>query len=269
MRAGIFGRPGVKPMGAVADGVRALGAEPVFQRPQVWREHEAEDFGLIVTMGLRLHSGNIARLYRERGVPVLTVDLPPIRREGLWAVWPGRINALPATAPPDRLGLVTFERRKAGESVLVCGQKADDAAHGMDTTTLIDYFGRTVSMLKAKHPGRRIIWRPHPQQPLSLSAETSDPESETLEEALAGCGALVTFNSTCGITSLAAGIPTFAAREAYYRELCAPGLPEMGGRDPAPDDEARVAFFSRLTHVCWTEEEIATGRPLEETLGRG
>lgn len=254
-------------MGAVAEGLRALGYEPTFRRPQVWRDHEDEDFQLVVTNGLKIHSRRIARAYQKRGVPVLVVDLPPIRKPGLWALWPGRINALPVSAPMNRLDLLEFDSWALGDYALVCGQKAGDAAHEMESATLADYFGRTVSMLQTKHPGK-VVWRPHPEHPLPLPVETSDPDEETLDEALDGCGALVTFNSTCGIRSLELGIPTFSAHESYYRELCPPGLPALGGRDPVPDDERRCGFFARLSHVCWRESELATAEPWAETLGR-
>ena len=255
-------------MGFVAEGVSRLGYKPVWQRPQGWQEHEAQDFDLVLTMGVKTHSACIASLYKERGVPVLVVDLPPIRKPRLWALWPGEVNKLPEAAPPHRLRLVRFERQPLGEKILVCGQKANDAAHRMDKATLRDYFTQTVAMLKVKHPDKRIVWRPHPQEPFSLSAEQSDPEAETLAEALVGCGALVTFNSTCGVEALLAGVPVFCDPSSFYREVTAPGLPQLGGRDVLPEDESLCDFFSRLTHVCWDERELATPEPYRQTLER-
>ncbi len=269
MLAGVFGLVNREPMPAVAEGLRAAGFEPVFQRASVWTEDQALPLDLAVTADLKAWGLRIARHYRGEGVPVLTVDLPPIRRPGLWALWPGEVNHVPADAPADRLHLVKLEQREPGQRVLVCGQKANDAAHGMSLQNLQRYFARTVKLLQAKHGRDRVVWRYHPQQPIAFDAVTSYPEAETIAEALNGdVGAVVTYNSTCGIEGLAAGLPVFSDPSSFYREVSSPGLPELGGKDrPAPPERVRE-FFSRLTHTVWTTDELATAEPWLETLER-
>jgi hypothetical protein len=255
----------------VAEGLEALGYQPVFQRPGVWTEHQAEDFDVVVTMGTRLHSALIRDLYQDRGVPVLVLDLPPIRREGFWALWPYKINIVPTEAPPDRLGLIDFKvRRERGEDILVLGQKAGDAAHGMDREQIRSWFGRTLEMLVTKHPKRRVVWRPHPQYPIGMEGyDNSDPRTESLDDALENVGATVTFNSTAGIRSILDGIPTFVNFTCFYRDAASgTKLPAMDKRDALPPRDTLEDFFSRLTHCVWSEDELRTPAPYAETLAR-
>lgn len=270
MKAGIFGRPSQGVFGLVARGIDALGYQPIFQRPSVWSEHQAQEFDLVVTTGARLHSAQIRDLYRERGVPVIILDLSPIRRDGLWALWPYKLNTVPIEADRDRLSLVHWGQREIGVDVLICGQVAGDAAHGMDREQIRSWFGRTAELVREKLPSHRVIWRPHPQYPFEMPGfDYSDPRKVSFEDALDGVGAVVTFNSTAGLFSISQGIPTFVSHTCFYKEAASgTGLPSMKGSDALPPRDTIEDYFSRLTHCVWAEDELATAEPYRETLAR-
>ncbi len=251
MRAGIFGKPSQETEAAIAEGLRTLGFAVEFQRAGVWTEDQARPYDLVVVRGLRLQSRAIRDHYAELGVPVLIHDLPALRKPGYFSLWDGEINALPADAPDTRLEMVDLKPVKAPDwkarpRLLVCGQKAGDAAHGMDKSNLKRYFSALAALLQDQFRGAQVIWRPHPQERFELAGFELSGET-TLEEELARAdlGMVATFNSTCGVLALEAGIPVECHPSAFYAAA-------------ANGAESRESLFSRLTHTQWTLEELRT-----------
>ncbi len=268
MRAGIYGKTSFGELQAFAEGAARLGYEPVWQRHSVFTPDQVEDFDLVATRGARLHSAAVRDAYMGRGVPVVVVDLPPIRTlESQWALWPGFVNRLPASScPHDRLGAVNFNQAPLGEGVLICGQTAGDAAHGLDRTSLARWYERVVGHIKRS--GRRAVFRPHPQNPMSApGADLQDPAERSYTEVIGdGWAAVVCINSTCGLEALARGIPVFCDESSFYIEAAQP-IDEMDS-PRRPDPEAVRELFARLSYSQWTPDEIRDGEPIQMTLER-
>lgn len=272
MRVVVYGKPRQRECLAVAQGCEALGYRVV------WRNHGwfdptgdvFDDAALVVTFGQRLWSGVIADTYRRRGVPVLTVDLPPIRLEGYRALWLERVNWVP-DGPMDsrrlaRLQLPFTPLRSAGNKVLVCGQVAGDAAHQMSAKQTRKWAEAVLAEIDRL--GFDAVWRPHPEDRVSIGGVArSDPDTP-LHTVLDGdWWALVTHNSTSGITAILKGIPVFCAPDCFYRPLgndClqrmdVPFWPTLG---------ERWDFFSRLAYAQWTFEELESGEAIQFALGQ-
>jgi len=266
VRAGVFGKPTQKTEAAIAEGLRALGFAVEFQRPGVWTADQARPFDVVVVRGCkrdgdgaRVGSRSIADFYSQRGATVLIHDLPAIRIDGYFALWNGAVNALPETADESRLGMVNLRERHAlGNRILVCGQVPNDAAHGMTRRDLEVYFGALVISLRERFPECDVVWRPHPYHEVEYYwAELQDPLEVPWGDALSDpeLFAVATYNSTCGVAALAAGVPVLCDPSAFYAHLA--GHPRPAGRR---------AFFARLTHTQWTLEEFRTPAPYLHNL---
>lgn len=266
-RAVVYGKPRQRECAAVAEGLGALGAAVRWRSAGYFTEDDVfDDVDCVVTFGQRVHSKVIASTYRSRGVPVLTVDLPPLRvgelEKAQRALWLNDVNWMPpCPCPPDRLqrlGLSFNERRTDGSAgVLVIGQTEDDAAHGMDAVALREWAKSTA---RAVGEFYRAVWRPHPQCYFSLNGfELND---EPIDDALArDWRAVVTFNSTVGLRAILAGIPVFCSPSCFYAEL---GMTSLAGLpEPSfPPISRLTQFFSRLAYVQWTFDELASGEAI-------
>ena len=272
-RAVVYGKPRQRECAAVAEGLRALGAAVT------WRNHgyltEGDifpDMDVAVTFGQRLHSATAARMYRELGIPVLTVDLPPLRvgemGETHRALWLNHVNWMPGPCPPDRLerlGLRFRERREDARRVLVCGQTDDDAAHGMGPVEMREWARETLTAVDEFYP---VTWRPHPRNVFKVAGFSAMTLAQSFAEVIReGWRAVVTYNSTVGLQALLEGIPVFCSPRSFYARLGNVSL--VGLHNPKfPAIGELMSFFSRIAYVQWTFEELASGEALRFILPR-
>lgn len=269
MRVVVFGKPRQRECKAVAEGFTALGAAVSWLTPKGQPGDEATypDADYVVTFGQRLHSGRIASEYRRRGTAVLTIDLPPIRVNGMAethrALWLDRVNWMPkGRCEHDRINElgVTFRPLNYGRDVLLCGQTESDAAHGMGPVELREWANAQAETVGEWH---RVVWRPHPQGHFHLDGWPARTVGECIETVLQlGWHAVVTYNSTVGLTALLYGVPVFCDPSSFYSELCSTSLARI--TEPRwPSIADRLEFFSRLAYTQWTFDELAGGEPLE------
>ena len=268
MRVIVFGKPRQRECTAVAEGFEALGAAVSWLTPKGQPGDEATypETDVAVTFGQRLHSGAVAAEYRRRGTTVLTVDLPPMRVNGMEethrALWLDRVNWMPEQrCDPRRLQSfnLDFVPLKHGRAVLVCGQTENDAAHGLGPAELRKWANDHACAIGE---WMRVVWRPHPRCQFHLDGWPAHTMDEDLEDVLRrGWHAVVTYNSTAGLTALLHGIPVFCDPSSFYAELGNPTIATISTpRWPSIGD--RLEFFSRLAHVQWTFAELASGEAL-------
>ena len=276
MRAVIYGKPRQRECSAVAEGLTALGHSVLWRNHGYFSEGDAlPDVDLVVTFGQRLHSAAVAREYRSMGVPVLTVDLPPVREpvedheQAYRALWLDHVNWLPDERCSDdraiRIGWpVRSQRAGRGRRVLVCGQTADDAAHGMDAASVHEWARSTLEAIAEFHP---VDWRPHPRHQFTVPGFEAQSYGQSLDETLyrGDWWAVVSFNSTAGLTALMQGIPIFCDESCFYSEVANTSLSAIS--DPWFPTRGQLAgFFSRLAHVQWTFDELASGEAVSFVL---
>ena len=266
MLVGVYGKPTQAEPAAVARGFEALGHRICWRVPLgfVQPDDVFQDADIIVTFGQRLWSGRIAAYYREHGVPVLTVDLPPLRvgeiAETHRALWLNHVNWIPAEPQPcdrlERLHLRFEPHRDDGDAVLLCGQVADDAAHGMSTTELREWTQGMAESLAEFYP---VTFRPHPRNRMKLDGfVSSDPDIPIETEFGMRYRAVATYNSTCGLTALLHGLPVLCDACASYAELAMTSLAGLANLF-WPGLGKRIEFFCRLAYSQWTFDELASG----------
>lgn len=208
----------------------------VWRHPHFW-QGEVEGFGLVVLTSLWARNGDILHAYRERGVPVLVIDLGYIRGQGHRQVSLNGLNrVVPFACPQDRWNALGLSVAASGGDpegyTLIAGQSPSDASHGLTEAAYNAWL--------AKQEGRI---RPHPLD--------TEPE-RSLDEDLAGARLLRTLCSGAGIEALIAGVPAVAEmpERAVWGELSSEALPTV---------KERIRLLSRIAYGQWTIEEMRSG----------
>lgn len=266
----IFGRAERPALHALLTGLAVVGLRPVMQRPH----YSASD---TVRANVRAvfvdgwHHGCRAygELYQRHGVPVYVVDLPRLRASSTIVattagIFPETLHALPL-----RVGNVAPVRgvlsHRTDEYVLVCGQKPDDAAHGMSAAQGLQWARDTVALCRQQY-GYPVHYRPHPaagpvQLSLAMAIEAdgvNDPRQESLRTALQRCAALVTHNSTSGVDAIDAGVPvlyTAAPSAVCYADYAV----RLGAAIRVLTANERRTFLMRCAATQWTFTALADG----------
>lgn len=262
----LYGRPEVLHLRALAGGLTLAGYRPVWQRPSVWRAASAYPTAdAVVVHGLKGQAAAIAAFYAARGVPVWVLDLPRLREEaGAMGLYRESLHWLPPRGTRPVVAPAARKVAVADGPLVILGQVAGDAAHGMDRTAMDRWLRDTVARCRVAQPARPVVVRPHPRDPSvpgdRYGADAIDT-APTIGEALAGAAAAVTYNSTGGWDAIAAGVPVVALAPegacAYAPYACALDRLE---RLPAA---RRTEALARAAASQWTVPELRDGRALD------
>lgn len=146
----------------------------------------------------------------------------------------------------------TLKPWHSGKYALVLGQVTGDAAvRGVNFRQWAD---DSIEALRSM--GWPVRWRPHPQAPNDCVA--CEPIGGTLDEALAGAGLAVTYNSNSGVDAVLAGTPTVVCdRGGMAFDIAANHVED----DPVKTD--RRPWAHRLAWCQWLPGEIESGEAWE------
>jgi len=158
-----------------------------------------------------------------------------------------------------KLGLDLQPWRDQGQHVVVCLQR--DGGWSMKGTDMAAWTYRTVRRLRDLTT-RPILIRPHPKNPLDLSALTHLPgvtqstPGHSLQQDLAGAWAAVFCNSSSSVAAVLAGIPVFADdNDCVAWSVANPDL----ARIETPDMPDRIQWLNDLCTSHWTDSESRSG----------
>ncbi len=150
----------------------------------------------------------------------------------------------------DKHGVEVKPWRTGGDYILIMGQCPGDAAV-RDVDFLL--WASIVANQARSQSDMPVKYRPHP---LSLQRTVDGAEllTGTLEDALAGAAAVVTYNSNSGVDSILAGIPTVA----YDLGSMAHKVSSRRIEDPliTPD---RTQWCRNLGYCQWQHNEVTSG----------
>jgi len=271
LRICIYGLPGY----GIADYV-ARGLEVCDTSVKVtWRRHDVfrpdcyeSAFDIIVTNGLRRPYNEIVETYQKQGKIALITDLGLIRKEpGYYQIGINKLGGImPFQAPSDRFDALNepiATRRAKGKHILICGQRPGDAAHGFNEDQLRAYYESSIRVIRDvvgdKYP---IVWRPHPSSNFLVRGGDRVSLAKDIMEDLADAYAVVTYNSTTGLSALLNGVPLVCHSGAYYADLAETNLRNIDNIK-APSKAKVQEFFNRVAYSQWTKEEIEKGLPFK------
>jgi hypothetical protein len=159
----------------------------------------------------------------------------------------------------SKLGLDLQPWRNQGHHVLVCLQR--DGGWSMKGTDMAVWTDRTVRRLR-ELTTRPIVIRPHPKNPIDLSALTRLPGvtqstlGHSLQQDLAGAWAAVFCNSSSSVAAVLAGVPVFADDDDCVAWSVA-NLDLTRIETPAMPD--RTQWLYDLSAAHWTDAESRSG----------
>lgn len=114
----------------------------------------------------------------------------------------------------------------------------------------------TVAYYRAQ--GLPVIFRSHPKidTPATYGVDARYHDTRPLAEVLEEARAVVTWNSTTGVESVLAGVPTVALdRGAMAYPVAGNDLDALG------ETPCRAAWLARLAYSQWTLDEMRAGLP--------
>lgn len=257
MRVVIHARTGDGSIDAFARGCQAAGYSVAWQRPSLWyaRDYDPKATVLVVH-GLHDGGGRVHACYRPKHVPVWIFDLPR-RRAELQAIglYLNDLQWLPSKAL-RRVHVPAIPTDLAPTVALVCGQKPDDHAHGMNAAQ-VDAWAKLAVEEARSATGLPVVYRPHPLTPASADPfgadELSDPRRTKMSEELRRSVVMMTHNSTAGWDAIEAGVPVVATDpNSAYREYTT----TLAHRAPLAPGRRKEAL-RRVGSSQWTPEELA------------
>lgn len=146
--------------------------------------------------------------------------------------------------------------------ILLIGQVAGDSSI-KGRIILTDWLKEVVAELRQIHPGKEIIFRPHPLSRQNQEIPGAEKSRGRLDQDLSGADICVTYNSNTGVEAVIAGVATITMDRgamAYDVTSHAPDVPII-----KPD---RGQWAYDMAYKQWTEEEIASGEAWEHLKQR-
>ncbi len=286
MRIGIYAREDSKsPITDLSVGLRKLGHEAIFRRPNFFHESDKEQFDTVALLGQKPECNRrILSYYSRRKVPVLLLDYSPLQPSHSpimrsWYMGWGSYGWLPDTIPEGANRSIKYswlllrpikKKRPVEGYILYCGQVPGDAFHGLSDTQMKERVAFEIAQIR-EHTKRKVIFRPHPhyQQAIhwKVGADEGMPSEVGIDEALMGSWALVTVNSNSCLDAIRLGVPAFVTGVSAYSRIVNTDLSQIDS-PIVPDSEAVSNFYERYSHTSWERNEFLDGSAAQFMLER-
>lgn len=162
----------------------------------------------------------------------------------------------------ERLGLKFGRYRKGDGGHIVyasSSQKYHDFHKLGDATVLAQ---KTVRRLKGL-TDRQIVYRPKPgdksAQPIMGAAYST--KAQSMQDALRGCHAVVTFGATACMDAIVAGIPAIVLGEAITAPVSQHTMETRSDIEEPffPNDVERLRWAASMAYCQWTAKEMQSG----------
>lgn len=250
---------------AMRAGIRACGDQPIPCKDVSWRGPNAR---IGVFYGMAGGLKDAIEAYKRAGGTAVYIDMGYWGRKSVISQLSGfhkvSVNARHPTAyfqaiahPHDRiktLGVVPKPWKKGGQHVLVAGMGGKGApAEGFKPE---EWERKAILELK-KHTGLSIVYRPKPNWKLAkpIPGTHFSPASDSIEDLLDECHAVVTHHSNVAVDGLVAGVPAFCwhgvASPMALKDLAMIGDPYR--------PEGREQWLADIAYCQWNLEEMRSG----------
>lgn len=257
---------------SVKKGIENAGHEWIMLNPNLLYEGELDKYDAVISNGYKPRHQRFIDRANERDQPYIIYDLGYIKRassgvDGYFQVGFNRLGWLPDRAREDRKSTLDVDKTpskwRSNGFVLVAAQKFNDGQHGMNEAQMRHWAQRTCKKALQHYPN--VKFRPHPRSQFWVDGVEKSTETD-LDEALEGCAAVITYNSTLGLDAILRKIPVIAEKSACHYSDLITDLSEIH-KVEKPENLVKPTFnqlqdyLSRLSYAQWTREEIETGQP--------
>lgn len=212
---------------------------------------------------------------KQTNKPIIVLEVGGIRRGETWKVGLGGVNRDAFFSESGnsgerarKLGLTLSPWRQNGEHILVCGQH-ERSQQWQGEQPVSEWTQNVINEIR-KYSDRKIIVRPHPRYPASVSLQkNTDVELQkpnrlrhtydSYDIDFSNAWAVISHNSNPGPHAVLAGIPAFVSHSslAYpvgntdYATIESPLMPD------------RTQWLNDYAHTEYTLDEIKAGIPLK------
>lgn len=166
--------------------------------------------------------------------------------------------------PADRLTHMNLEIcpwRTTGHHILVAGMSEKSArTRGFAPQ---QWEAATIRALQRAYPSRPIVYRPKPSwsDASPIQGASYSPPTQTVEQALFKCWAVVCCHSNVAVDALVAGIPMHV-EDGVAREFSQ----EIAEFDRFQPREGRHQLLADIAYCQWTPREMASGSCLKHLM---
>jgi hypothetical protein len=267
-----FGAKNSQPVfAAFRNGLDALGW-------QHYSHDDAADVAVIwsvVWAGRMRENQRVWDYFRSRGRPVIVLEVGMLDRGRTWKM---AVNGTGRYAyhgqgldldRPRKLGIALCPWRQTGDHVLICTQRSDSLQWQAQPDT-VSWLGALRDRLRL-YTQRPLILRAHPRQKIAsvpgLQIDQPRPILNTYDDfdlarGLDRAWAVVNHNSGPGVQAILRGIPAFVDASSLAAPVANLDVADI--ESPAMPD--RGTWLLQLCHTEWTQDEIATGWPIQRLL---
>lgn len=172
---------------------------------------------------------------------------------------------------PDRWVRLGLKFRKehmthnyGGGHILIAlsSQKYNDFAGYPDPNRQCDKLVKDIRHIPCS---RQIIYRPKPswRGAVQVPDTALSRPPQTIEEALRGCHAVVTFGATVSLDALLHGVPCICLGDSIAAPICSRTLEEIE-KPYWPDKTRRHAWGAQMAYCQWTTPELRSGEAWED-----
>ena len=216
---------------------------------------------------------------RANNRPVIVIEVGNLKRNETWRICLNHINGLGEFGAdndldldrPEKLGIklknIDHEWRK--DEILIATQH-EKSLQWQGMPSMAEWTAQTIINLR-KYTDKTIIIRPHPrspmpgieheflnvirQQPLQIKGSYDDFDIEY------NYHCVINHNSGPPIHAAIAGTPVITGKSSLAYPMS--DVIENIENPKLPNDDDRLAWFTKLTHCEWTVPEIKQGIPIK------
>lgn len=256
---------------AFCHGVRAHGDEAV-EMPLAWEIPDPlPECDIACMVGVK--SRRRFEAHSAAGIHTLYLDKGYIRTEAeghtkAWKYWRVSLGSHHPTRylesmhfKPDRwerLGIRFKPWAQGRKRILLAGSSEKyHEFYGLKHPD--DYYKQIYKRICGLVNGPDVVYRPKPSYHEAKEIEGAIfSRGGTIEEALAGCGLLVTHGSNAVFEAILAGVPTLVLGDAVTRPISSTDIEDVSAPRLASDSE-RLRLLQALAYCQWTCDEMRSG----------
>jgi len=229
----------------------------------------------VVWAGRMRENQRVWQSFRSSQRPVIVIEVGMLDRGRTWKM---AVNGTGSYAyhgqgldldRPRKLGITMSPWQQTGDHVLICAQRTD-SLQWQAQPDMVSWLNALRDRLQL-YTQRPLILRAHPRQKImpvkGLEIDHPRPISGTYDDfdlarGLDQAWAVINHNSGPGVQAILQGVPAFVDASSLAAPVA--NLDVASIESPARPD--RGAWLLQLCHTEWTQEEIATGWPIERLL---
>jgi len=216
--------------------------------------------------------------YRKQGKPVFIIEVGALDRGRTWKVALNNITKYGEYANDEnldsnrskKLGIELINRKIDSQAPILIAAQHENSLQWTSTLTVREWIKSQIEKIRA-HTDRSIVVRPHPRffignftgKNVFMSMPSKITNTYDKYDLDFDYSVVINYNSGVAVQAALNGTPVLTDHSSLAHEVSI-SLDQIN--EPILVD--RTEWFEKIVHTEWTQEEIASGLPLERLLSK-